>query len=74
MEQTTANDSQITPWLDAEQAAARARCGRKSIYSAVRCSRLRAARLHGRRDLRVLPEWVDAWLIDSSQPTEQVKR
>ena len=48
-------------WLTVPQAAARAQCGRKSIYDAVKASRLRAARV-GRRALRFRPEWVDAWL------------
>jgi len=48
-------------WLTVPQAAARAQCGRKSIYDAVKAGRLRAARV-GIRALRFRPEWVDAWL------------
>jgi excisionase family DNA binding protein len=59
-----ANHSAITtPWLTVPEAADRARCGIKTIYREVRATRLRAARVGGRRELRFLPEWVDAWLF-----------
>lgn len=57
-----------SPWLDVRQAAQHANCGRKSIYNAVASGKLRAARLGGRRELRFLAEWVDAWLIETSKP------
>jgi predicted DNA-binding transcriptional regulator AlpA len=59
-------DVSPSPWLDVRQAAQRANCGCKSIYNAVACDKLRAARLGGRRELRFLAEWVDAWLIETS--------
>jgi excisionase family DNA binding protein len=46
------------PWLTVHEAAQRARCGVKTIYSEVRAGRLRAARIGGRRDLRLKGEWV----------------
>jgi excisionase family DNA binding protein len=58
--------SQSTPWLTVEQAAERARCGVKTIYREVRAGRLRAARVGGRRELRLLVEWVDDWLLRQS--------
>lgn len=57
-----------TDWLTVLEAAAHARCGKRSIYLAVAQGRLRAARLGGRRELRFLPEWLDAWLLASSTP------
>jgi excisionase family DNA binding protein len=57
-----------TPWLTVREAAARAKCGERSIYNGVHSGKLRAARLGGRRELRFLPEWVDAWLIETSTP------
>ena len=57
-----------SPWLTVAEAAERARCGTRSIYSAVRAGTLRAARLGGRRELRFLAEWIDAWLIETSTP------
>lgn len=55
-------------WLTVGEAADRARCGVKTIYREVRARRLRAARIGGRRELRLLPEWVDQWLLESTTP------
>jgi len=52
-----------TPWLTVAEAAERARCGVKLIYREVKAGRLRAAKVGGRRELRILPEWIDAWLV-----------
>lgn len=57
-----------SPWLTVEEAAERARCGVKTIYREVRAERLRAARIGGRRELRLQPEWVDQWLLESTTP------
>lgn len=54
-------------WLDAEQAATRARVSKRTIYNAVVSGRLRAARVgDGKRALRFKPEWIDQWLEDSA--------
>lgn len=58
----------VSPWLTVAEAARRARCGVKTIYREVRAGRLRAARIGGRRELRLLPEWVDEWLLNSTTP------
>jgi excisionase family DNA binding protein len=55
-------------WWDVDQAAAHAKCGKGTIYAEVRRGRLRAARLGGRRELRFLPAWIDAWLLASATP------
>jgi excisionase family DNA binding protein len=55
-------------WLTVKEAAQHARCGVRSIYVAVEHGKLRAARLGGRRELRFLAEWIDAWLLASSTP------
>ena len=55
-----------SPWLTVTDAAARARCGPKLIYREVRAQRLRAVKMGGRRELRLRPEWIDAWLIASA--------
>jgi len=57
-----------SPWLTVPEAAQRARVGTKTIYAEVKAGRLRAARIGGRRDLRVLCTWVDDWLVASSVP------
>ena len=59
-----------SPWLTAAEAAERARCGLKVIYSASRSGRLRTARIGGRRELRFLASWVDDWLLATSEPVE----
>lgn len=58
-----------TPWLTVAEAAGRARVGKKTIYKEIRAGRLRAARIGSRRDLRLLDEWIDQWLVASSTPT-----
>lgn len=55
-------------WLTVKEAATRARCGTKLIYREVKAKRLRAARVGGRRELRLLAEWVDLWLIATATP------
>ena len=57
---------EASPWLTVKEAAQRARCGVKTIYREVQAGGLRAARIGGRRELRLLPEWVDAWLVQHS--------
>jgi excisionase family DNA binding protein len=59
---------QPTMWMTVNEAAQRARCGTKLLYREVKAGRLKAARVGGRRELRLLPEWVDAWLLDSVTP------
>ena len=56
------------PWLTVREAAGRARCGVKTIYREVRERRLKAARIGGRRELRLKPEWVDDWLMQATDP------
>ena len=59
-----------SPWLTAQQAAARAQVGIKLLYKERKAGRLRAARIGGRRDLRFLDVWIDEWLQASSTPVE----
>jgi excisionase family DNA binding protein len=60
------NDTARSPWLTVEEAGDRARCGVKTIYREVRAGRLKAARIGGRRELRLLSGWVDEWLLQSA--------
>jgi hypothetical protein len=55
-------------WLTVADAARHAKCGTRSIYLAVQQQKLQAARLGGRRELRFLEGWVDAWLLASCTP------
>jgi excisionase family DNA binding protein len=61
-------------WLTAEEARLVAKVGLKTVYREVAAGRLRAARIGGRRDLRIHIDWIHAWLIASSTPIEVVKR
>ena len=60
------NAKTSSPWLTVNEAALRARCGVKTLYREVRAGRLRAARIGGRRELRLLPEWIDQWLLNTT--------
>ena len=66
---THMNETQSS-WLVVKESAARGRCGPKTIYREIRAGRLRAARVGGRREYRLRPEWVDEWLERSSMPIE----
>jgi excisionase family DNA binding protein len=61
-----------TPWLTVGEAADRARCGPKLIYREVKARRLRAAKVGGRRELRLRPEWIDQWLDAQTTIVEQL--
>ena len=56
---TVPNVPVVSPWLRVEEAAKRAQCGEKLLYSEVRAGRLRAVRVGGRRSLRFRAEWID---------------
>jgi excisionase family DNA binding protein len=58
----------VVVWLTVVEAAARAKVSKRVIYSEVRAGRLRAAKVGGRRQLRLTPQWVDDWLIASATP------
>jgi excisionase family DNA binding protein len=57
-----------SPWLSAAEAAQRAGVGKRLIYREIRAGRLRAAVIGRRRELRLLVDWVDAWLEASARP------
>jgi excisionase family DNA binding protein len=63
-----------SPWLTVAEAAERARVGTKLIYREVKAGRLRAARIGNRRDIRILAERIDEFLIRSSTPVEVIRR
>lgn len=66
---TPAQDAS-SPWLDAGQGAAYARVSRKLLYRAVRTGRLRAARVGGRRQVRLRREWLDAFIEEHATGPE----
>ena len=63
----------LAVWLTVLQAAAAAQVGKKTIYKEVRAGRLRAARIGGRRDIRIHRDWVSEWLQASSKAVEVLR-
>jgi excisionase family DNA binding protein len=60
----------LSPWLTVKEAAIVAKCGTRTIRKEVAAGRLRAARIGGRRDIRIHRDWVDAWLEATATPVE----
>ncbi len=67
-------ESQPSPWLTIKEARLIAKCGVKLLYREIAAGRLRAARIGNRRDLRVHRDWLDQWLVRSSEPIEIARR
>ena len=65
-----ANQVQATPWLTARQAAKRLQSGVKLVYHEVASGRLRAAKIGGKRAIRIKAEWVDAYREGMAAPIE----
>jgi excisionase family DNA binding protein len=59
---------ETSPWLTVAETATIAKCGKKTIYKEITAGRLRAARIGGRRDLRIHRDWIDQWLERSATP------
>jgi len=71
-----ANQEFIAPamdsrWMTVREAAERARCGVKVIYREAKAGRLRAARIGGRRELRLKNVWIDDWLASTAPPVKE---
>lgn len=58
----TAAAAPPSPWLTVAEARARAKCGPRTIYRAIRAGRLKAVQLTRRRELRIRQDWLDAWM------------
>jgi excisionase family DNA binding protein len=57
-----------SPWLTPTQAATYAQIGRRAIYREVRAGRLRAARIGGKGEIRILRAWLDDFLVAQATP------
>ena len=66
--------STSSDWLTVEQARNIAQCGAKLLYREIKAGRLRAARIGGRRDLRIQRSWIDEWLTRCATPIEIAPR
>ena len=58
------------PWLTLQQAAGSVQTHEATLRREIRKGRLRAARVGGRRSIRLRRSWLDAWLEDSTTPVE----
>ncbi len=63
-----------TDWLTPLQACPVAQCGVKLLYREIKAGRLRAARVGGRRDLRIHRRWIDEWLERSAEIVDVAPR
>ncbi len=49
-------------WLIPDAAAREASVGKRTIYREIAAGRLKAARIGGRREIRIHRDWLHAWL------------
>ena len=59
-----------SPWLTVKQSGQYTQSSRRLIYNEIKAGRLRAARIGGRRELRLRREWLDQWLESSAAVVE----
>jgi excisionase family DNA binding protein len=62
------------PWLRLAEGAARLQVHEATLRRAIKRGQLRAARVGGRKSIRLRASWLDAWLESSTTPIEVVKR
>lgn len=60
-------------WLTLNESAARARCHPATLRREIRLGRCRAARLGGRKSIRIKAAWIDEWLLASTTPVESAR-
>ena len=63
-------DSAPDEWLTAAEAKNDAKVGIKTVYREIKAGRLRAARIGGRRDIRIKRSWISDWLEAAATPQE----
>ena len=58
------------PWLTLQQGAAIVQAHEATLRREIRRGRLRAARVGGRKSIRLRRSWLDAWLEANTSPIE----
>ena len=61
------------PWLLLAEGAARLRVHEATLRRAIKRGQLRAARVGGRKSIRLRASWCDAWLEQTTTPVEVKK-
>jgi hypothetical protein len=61
-------------WLRPAECARIAKVGPQMIYKAVRRKQLRAARVGGKREIRVLDIWLRQWLESTAEPIDDTQK
>jgi excisionase family DNA binding protein len=56
-----------SPWLDVSAAARRLGVSRSFVYTVIRQGSLRAAKLAGRRSLRIHVDWCDSFVRGAAE-------
>jgi len=55
-------------WLTIDDARAIAKVSAKLLYREIRLGRLKAARLGGRRLVRIHRDWLQQWMVAAAEP------
>ncbi|MEO8677428.1 MAG: helix-turn-helix domain-containing protein [Vicinamibacterales bacterium] len=63
-------EEQPSLWLTVNEARLIAKVGARLLYREITAGRLRAARVGGRRDIRIHRDWISEWLEASAKPVE----
>ncbi len=70
---TASTTHQDDPWLTAKAVAAHLGLSLNTVYRDIRAGRMRAARVGGRREVRIRRSWADAALEATSTPVEATR-
>lgn len=71
--QSNAGGAESDPWLTLEQASKLVQAHQATLRREIRRARLRAARIGGRRSIRLRRSWLETWLEATTTPMEVVR-
>lgn len=63
-----------SPWLNAAEAAAYLKRGRRFILREIAANRIKAARIGGRGEILTRADWLDAYVSDQAAPVMLARR